>query len=398
MKKATRRQVKIHNTNLILNTVYHHGPISRADISRATHLTRATVSDIVAKHIEDGLITEDGYGPSKGGKRPILLRLVDDARDLICVDLANREFRGAVVNLRGQVKHRISEPVEGQTGQEALRCAYRLLDALVAAADGPVLGLGVGTAGITDSAEGVIRKAVNFGWENLPARRLLEERYKFPVYVANDAHTAAYAEYAFGFGRTKKLNNLFVVRLGHGIGSGIVINGELFYGDRFAAGEIGHVVVVDNAERCRCGNYGCLETVASNRAIMKRAQKIARAHGDHLDLQPLEDSGTTSLSYALREALQEGNTYVEQAVEEAGHYLGIALANVIGILNIQNVIIVGSMTSLGSRLLDVIQQSLETRTLETTARETTIALSELGQDIVLLGASALVLKNELGIA
>src|SRR5512137_518201 len=190
-QKATREQTRVHNSRLILKTIYDREQISRADIARETRLTRTTVSDVVSELMEQGLVEEIGYGPPAGGKPPILVSVIDDSRHLIGLDLASDEFCGAVVNLRGQIRHQERLPLDGGDGQAALELVYTLIDRLVAVADRPLLGIGIGTPGLMDPVEGVVRRAVNLDWQDLPLRRLLEERYRLPVYVANDCQIAA---------------------------------------------------------------------------------------------------------------------------------------------------------------------------------------------------------------
>jgi glucokinase-like ROK family protein len=393
-QKATREQTRVHNSRLVLKTIYDEGQISRADIARATGLTRATVSDVVADLMAQGLVEEVGYGPSAGGKPPILLSVVDDSRYLIGIDLASDEFRGAVVNLRGDIRHQISLPLHGRDGDAALALVYDLVDALVAATDGPLLGIGIGTPGLMDPFGGVVRRAVNLDWQDLPLRDLLEERYDLPVHVANDCQVAALAEYIFGDGNGA--GNLVVVKIEHGIGAGIVLNGRLFYGDTFGAGEIGHVAVVENGLPCRCGNFGCLETVASARAIVQQAQSIARTD-PHSPLHGLADSPEAITIDAVCRAVDAGDEAVRQVVAEAGRYLGIAVANVIGVLSVRRLLIAGSVTCFGPVLIDVVRQEMVKRSLATIANETEVEASRMGPDIVILGAAGLVLTRELGL-
>jgi hypothetical protein len=264
MKKATRQQTKQHNYRLVLKTVYDHTDLSRADVARITRLTRTTVSDIVSGLIEQDLLEERGLGESAGGKPPILLSVKNDARQVVCLDLSNHFFRGALVNLRGEISSQISLPVESPMGERALACVYELIDRLTLAATAPIAGIGIGSPGLVDAHGGVIRRAVNLGWIDLPLKSLLEGRYRLPIYIANDSQTAALAEFTFGAG--KEASNLVVIKVGQGIGSGIVLQGQLHYGDGFGAGEIGHLKVVEDGAQCSCGNTGCLETVASQRA------------------------------------------------------------------------------------------------------------------------------------
>jgi glucokinase-like ROK family protein len=394
MKKATRQQTRAHNTRLILKTIYYGGEISRADIARATGLTRATVSDAVAQLINDGLVAEVGLGPSGGGKPPILLSMAENSRYLIGIDLADIEFRGALVNLRGEIRHRSSLPIDGQNGEDALDLVYELIDKLVSYADSPILGIGIGTPGLIDAERGVVHNAVNLGWHDLSLRDLLEERYEYPVYVANDSQVAALAE--FTFGDSKEISNLIVIKIGRGIGAGIVLNRQLYFGENFGAGELGHVVTVENGELCRCGHYGCLETITSSQAIVRRAQEIAKNNPRSALHQFYAKPEEIDID-VVSKALMDGDGELHKIVDEAGRYLGMAVANLVSILNIQYIVIAGSAASLGQSLLDPIRREVNRRSLTALADETNIQITSLGPDIVTLGAAALLLTHELGL-
>src|SRR4030066_265414 len=274
MQKATRQYTKEHNRNLVLKTIFEHTSISRAEISRVTSLTRTTVSDIVADFLDEGLVSEIGIGSSIGGKSPILLSLVEDSRYLIGLDLAHNQFRGAIVNLRGKIRELFTYPVKSNNGDEALAMVYEIVDRLIKSSYMPIVGIGIGTPGLVNITDGVGINPVNLNWKDLPLARLLEERYHLPVYILNDSQAAAMGEYTYGKGQSSD-SNLIVINARHGIGAGIIINSRLFQGDGGCAGEIGHVVVVpDGGQPCRCGNHGCLETVASTQALIKRGQSL----------------------------------------------------------------------------------------------------------------------------
>lgn len=378
----------------MLKTVYDQGQISRAGIARATGLTRTTVSHVTTGLIGEGLVNEIGHGPSAGGKPPILLSVIDDARHLIGIDLANDEFRGAVVNLRGQIQHQISLPLHGQKGQEALALVYDLVAALLRATDRPLLGIGIGAPGLMDSLNGNVRWAVNLEWQDLPLRDLLYLRHHLPVNVLNDSQAAALAEHAFGQGRDQ--DNLVVVRLGHGVGAGIILNGRLFHGDTFGAGEIGHVAVVKSGQICRCGNKGCLETVASAQAVVQQARMAAQDQPGSLLHRLAGCPQKLSLDHVLQ-AVQAGDPTSRQIVQTLGCHLAIALANLISVLGIKRIIIAGSLSCLGQPLLEAVRSDLGGRALDLVTREIELSLSEMGPEMVILGASALVLSRELGL-
>lgn len=394
LQKATRKQTRFYNSRLVLKTIYDHGQISRAEIARLTGLTRTTVSEVVAGLMHEGLIEEVGYGLSACGKPPILLSMRDDARHLIGVDLASGEFRGAVVNLRGEICHRVNLPLQDQDGDKALALVYQLIDELIAAAESPLLGIGIGTPGLMDPVNGVVRRAVNLDWQDLPLRTLLRKRYGLPAYVANDCQVAAMAEYTFG--SDKGVDNLVVVKVGHGIGAGIVLNGRLFHGDTFGAGEIGHIAVVENGSRCRCGNRGCLETVAGEKAIIQRAQAIAQANPQSLLHRLANDPNEITIPI-ICQAADAGDEAVQQMILDVGRYLGGAIANLVSVLSVRHILIAGGVTCFGQAWLNVVKTEMVKRSLAMVAGETEVKMSSMGQDIVILGASALVLAHELGL-
>ena len=194
------------------------------------------------------------------------------------IDLADSVFRGATVNLRGEIKKRAQKPAENGDGEIALSLVFELIDQLLSDSEVPVRGIGVGAPGLMNPVKGLVRRSVNLDWRNLHLRDLLEERYKLPCYIANDCQAAALGEYTFG--ENNHTTDMAVVKVGRGLGSGIIMNGALFFGQGYGAGEIGHLVVVEDGEVCACGNRGCLETTASTRAIVKQAQEIARNDPD----------------------------------------------------------------------------------------------------------------------
>ena len=390
-EKATREQTRILNQRLVLKTVYHGEEISRAEIARVTQLTRPTVSDRVADLMEEGLVIEVGHGPSTGGKPPILVSVDRDAYHLICIDLSRQVFQGAITDLRGEIIHRDHRPLPKTDGDLALSLVYDLLDALVTTTDRPILGIGVGTPGLIDAVNGVIVQAVNQDWRNVPLRRLLEDRYGIPVHMANDCQVAALGEYTFG--DNGGVQNLVVISVGWGIGSGIVLNGQLLHGNPLGAGEIGHVTVVENGKLCSCGHFGCLETVAGAEAIVQQVRELAQNRPG----TPLE-SGPEEITFdKVCEMFHAGDMDVRRIMRAAGQGLGIAAANVIGTLGSCQIRLAGLLTCLGPFLLDVIREEVSKRTLAALAEKTHVDFASLGNDIIIRGAAAMLLTQELGV-
>jgi predicted NBD/HSP70 family sugar kinase len=379
--KATHQETRAHNERLVLGTIYDQGPISRAEVARTTGLTRTTVSDVVVGLLREGLARETGRGPSTGGKAPILLEVTDDARLLIGLDLGEKVFRGAIVDLRGEIVRAIAVPVDDRDGDEALERVFSLVDRLIATSNRPILGIGIGTAGLIDTRSGTVLEAVNLDWRHVPLGDLVRARTGRPVYVVNDSQATALAEHVFGGPRT---SNLLVVKVGVGVGAGLVIEGRLFQGDGFGAGEIGHTTVRLDGDLCRCGRKGCLETVVSSRAILRR-------------LAELKPDWRGTLADAIV-AFEAGDPVVREVVLDAARELGIGVAWLVGALDVQRVVLVGSVAGFGGQWLEAVSETMHRSALPLLARDTHLEIGRLHDDGVVLGASALLMTRELGIS
>jgi predicted NBD/HSP70 family sugar kinase len=394
LKKATRQHTKDHNSRLVLQTIYEGGQMSRADLARLTHLTRTTVSEVVGDLIEQGLVEEVGQGPSSVGRTPTLLSVVDDSRHIIAVNITNAELQGAIVTLRGVIRHRARLPLHGQDGNAVLVQLYSFIDGLVKATTRPLLGIGISTPGLIDTTSGIVRRAVNFGWQDLLLRNIVQSQYNLPIYVANDSHMVALAEYTFG--QRQNNANMVVIKVGQGVGAGIVLNGQLFSGDDYGAGEIGHVVVLEDGPLCKCGNYGCLEAVASVPRIVRRAQDIAQVVTASPLSQYVAEGRSIDLD-AVVQAFAAGDPAVRRVIEEVGRHLGIAVANLVGVLNVRRVVITGRVAPFGQALSEAVRQELSRRVLPALAEATEVEVLAQVPDAVLLGISALLLTNQLGL-
>ncbi len=382
--KATHAQTRAHNASLALRALYDLGPISRAEIARLTGLTRTSVGELVAELTADGLAEEVGRGPSTGGKAPTLVSLIDDARHVVALDLGERTFTAALLNLRGEIRARASRELDGADGDAAVALVHDLIDELLAGPHNQILGIGVGTPGIVDG-EGTIRWAVNLEWTDLPLGRRLAEHYNLPTVVANDSRAAAFATFLFeGEGRPA---NLIAIKVGHGIGAGLVLDGQLFGGDGFGAGEIGHIVIEPDGAPCHCGRFGCLETVASVPAILRRAFVLAAERRARIP-QSIE---------AIAASAADGDELALGVVRSAGRALGVAIASLTGALDVRRIVVLGGATVLGEPWFEAMRDEARRRTLATLARETEIVNGGPGDDAVLLGTCALLLTRELGL-
>ncbi len=361
-RKAGPGDARRHNRALVLRTVFRQGPLSRADLARVTHLTRVTTSDLAAELLAEGLVEELGTRIDQGvGKPATLLGVVPDARLTITLDLSDDErFRAALVDLAGKVLDRRTAERDGRTGAAAVEMALTLAADLAAAADRPLLGVGVGSPGVVDPA-GTVLEAPNLGWHDVDLAARLGAGLDAPIHVANDANAAALAELSLGEHADR---SLLCIKVGQGVGAGVVLDGHLVVGDRFAAGEIGHVVVDPDGEPCACGRTGCLETAIAAPRLRRRSRD-----GD---------------PRAARTA--------------AGHRLGEALAPVISTLNLREVVLSGPLDVLDETFRSAALDAIRARTMPAVGDHVDLRFSSLGEDDVLLGAAMLVLDRELGVA
>ena len=360
--KVLPEHARTHNRSLVLTTLFHDGEMSRADLARETGLTRVTTSDLVGELIADGLVVEQGTRQgSRPGKPAMLVDLDRSGLQVAALDLSDtREYRGAVIDLSGEVRARSSVPRPADGEAEAAIDAVRSLAAeLLGAAPGRVLGLGVGAPGVI-TRDGVVASSPNLGWFDLPLQADLREQFGLPVRVANDANVAALAEHTLGGAS----GDVMVIKVGRGVGAGVLTRGELTRGSRDAAGEIGHVTVgTDGGPLCVCGKHGCLESWLSIRSLEERIAQGADP---------------------------------DAVFRDAGERLAIAIAPIVGALDLSEIVLSGPPEHLDGILRDTAVHTLRSRTF--LHEDVQVRMSAQGDDVVLRGAVVLILDGELGVS
>jgi predicted NBD/HSP70 family sugar kinase len=369
--KSLPEHSRSHNRALVLQTLYRSGSVSRADLARATGLTRVTISDLVAQLITEDLIVELGQREdARPGKPATLLDINRSGFQILGLDLSDHAMLcGGVLNLDGEILERREVRLAGAdgqnaTGQAAVDKVIALTRELMAAATAPIMGVGVGSPGVVDLA-GTVLSAPNLGFHDLPLQDLLAEATGLAVLVANDANAAVLAEHSFG----GALSDIMLVKVGHGVGAGLLLGGTPLFGSRFAAGEIGHVVVgTDGGAACACGKVGCLETWLA----------IPRLESNLADATNADER--------------------EDILRRAGERLGIALAPVVGALDLAEVVLSGPAELLDGPLAEAAVDTLRNRTMPEFHGDLTVRMTELGQDIVMRGAAAMVLSGQLGVS
>lgn len=362
--KLLQEDARRHHRSLLLQQLFREGPASRADLARSSGLTRVTVSDLVGDMLAEGLVAELGApAESRVGKPPTLVGISADSTHVVGIDLSGTDrMTGAVLNLSGEVQHRREVSRDGAVGAAAVAMVHRLAADLVALTDRPILGVGVGSPGVVDTA-GTVIDAPNLAWSGTPLATDLARDLGVPVFVANDANTAVLGEHTFGESGD---GGLLVVRIGTGVGAGLVLGGSLLHGHLGAAGEIGHVVVDPDGERCACSRSGCLETVL---AVPRLRRRLAEAGADRA-----------------------------ATLSRVGEDLGAVLAPVVGMLNLHEIVLSGPTELLDGPLLEATDRTIRARTMPVSSEGLAVRTSTLGEDVVIVGAAVLVLAGELGVS
>jgi len=388
--------IRAINKRRVLRLIRSSGPLSRADAAEQTGLTRPTISAVVAELLAEGWIQEVGTGESSGGRPPILLQFNPKARWVIGAELGAGHVRAILTDLNGTVAHRIKYRVESSDPMVELgrleRAVRELLDVVAAQpVPVPVAGLGLGITGMVDHKAGVWQYSPHFDVENLPVGDILQERLNLPVRVENDARAMAWGEHYFGVGRG--VQNLAFIRVGVGIGAGIIIGGRLYRGAHGGAGEIGHTLVDDEGSRCRCGSYGCLETRASATAIARRAVRRIRMGQSSMIPDLVDGNLDAVIATTVIQAARAGDRLALETLVEAGRYLGLAIGNLVNLLNPSLVIVGGGTSSAGNLLLEPLREVALARTLPALRNQVQILLTPLGEDACPMGGAALVIEE-----
>ena len=376
----------------VLRLIWQKKRISRAEIAGVGGLSRSTVSEIVNEILPMGIVTEVGEGPSRGGRRPIVLEFQDDACVILGVEMGATHVVVALTDLRGRVltwesrDHAVRTDPAGTRRLITELC--RVCLASPAAGGRPLVGIGVAAPCPVDpSHPDRLSTLVMPDWNGVLGLNDLARRYDVPLMVDNDANLGALAEHWWGAGRG--VDDLAYIKVAMGIGSGHVIGGEIYRGATGVAGEIGHLSIDPQGKPCICGLHGCLVTLIGAPALVARTAELAPSFPE----SPL--AGRTITIIDLEDAAMKGDPLALQVTQEAAAHLGRAVAGLLNIMNPSLVIVGGVLARLGDLLLDPLRETVKSRTLVSSVAAAEIRSGDLGDLGIAVGASTLVLKAAL---
>jgi predicted NBD/HSP70 family sugar kinase len=377
LRAGSKQLIREINESIVLNAIRTHKALSRTDIAASVGLSLPSVSDITTKLLEAGLIYEQANGISTGGRRPVLLALNAGAGYAIGIKLTEASAIATLTDLEATVVAQHTEPIRHHQPAAVVATLVTAVQALSAVAAGrPIFGVGVGMAGVINREHALVRYATYFDWRDLPLAQLLEEQLDLPVVVDNDVNALTVAEQWFGAGRG--VQDFLVISIGRGIGMGMVLDGQLYRGAGGGAGEFGHTIVVPDGPRCACGKHGCLEALISDAALSQRAvAALGRA---------------VTIDEAVDLALQ-GDAALQAIFASAGHTLGMAVANLVNVLNPALIIIGGEGTRAGSLVSDPFQAVLRAHCFNSLADDLRVVTEPWGDDAWARGAASLLLSE-----
>lgn len=377
------------NRRNIFHCILNEGPINKSTIAQRVGLSLPSVMKIVDSLAEDGLIRSIGKGASSGGKPPELLEIVPDAHFAVGVDIGLSQIRILLCDMGRNIRARREMPTPRRPGAEALAA---LLEEGISECIGAsgiqrerILGVGLGAPGLIDLETGIIRFSPHFHWEQVDLRGMLARRLPYPVGIDNVTQNIARAEYELGAGKGAKY--VFNLNLGRGIASAFVLQGNLYDGANGLCGEIGHLTVAPDGPVCACGNRGCLEAMASGEAIARHAQVLAKANAGRKLLEMAHGRMDRMDAKMVFEADAAGDPCAKAIVDQAMEYIGIALAGVINLMDVERVVVSGGLTKNGARFWTALEQSVSRHLMKNAGTQVQLLPAALGDAAAALGAA-----------
>lgn len=390
-KKPTPRDLRRANRAEILRKIYFGGPISRLEVSQEIGVSPATVTNIVNDLLDKTILIESGSKRSEGGRPSTLLTINPDYGHFIGIEVGETfikiELFDILFNFKKEAFFSLNEPKIGP--RQIVECMVQGIEDVLKGSglvEKDIIGVGIGFPGLVDPAKGVSVFTPNWGWHNVSITSLLRERLPIPMYIDNGAKAMAVGEMHFGAG--KGANNMAVLLVGTGVGSGIIHDRVLFRGFINNAGEFGHTSLNIDGPKCRCGSYGCAEVYIGANGIIDRYVSLKND-----PKQPPIDDQIAFIQYLIAES-RKGEGVARQTIDETILYLGVSIANLINAVN-PEILLLGGWSGLlfGQEYMKQIQAVVARYALKQSLAKTKIRLCQLGQDAGAKGAAALVLEH-----
>lgn len=383
MRGQQLTRVARYNRAVVLDLVRRFGPVSKTDLADRSGLAVSSVLNIIASLSRQGLVRSVRFGPSTGGRPPALIELNPEARYAAGVNLHTSGAEAVLLNLAGDIVGRTSLPIQPGSADDLADSAVEAVEQVLrlAHADpGRLLGAGIGVLDVKADPSLVSR---------------LERKLGLPISLDHSANLCALAEFRHGVGKGFPRDTLAFVYADEAIALGLIVDGKLFRGHEGGAGALGHTVVDVNGPLCACGSFGCLDTLASVRSLIRRAVAHGKLTGAAtIDPGPAADWDAVSFA-AVTQALEQGDAVLGGLFHQSIAYLSLGVTNVMRLLQPRRVVVGGQLFDEAAAAFDLLQDALGSRSLNGTRCR--VLRSEFGAISAPLGAATLVLEEFFGI-
>jgi predicted NBD/HSP70 family sugar kinase len=376
MKKGSFKNMKKQNQKNILSLIKSGDGISRAEIADKLKISRATVTNIVRELISYDFIQESSFGKSSGGRKPMLLNLKAKGAFVIGVEWGIDTIKAVLLNLKANIIADDQIQVSSNSLKEYENITFKLIEKYQNQLKNPskIIGIGLGIHGLVDPNKGLSIFTPHFNWGEINIKDILAKKYEYPIFLDNDVRMMAEGEIWQG------RDDFIFINTGSGIGSALVFKSKLHYGNNFAAGELGHMKIVDDGPKCHCGKNGCLESLSSKESIIARYQQLKNSP-EKINFDKIINNFKNSEPEA------------EIVVNDALKYFGRAISFLVNILNPEAVIIGGLFAKYDSLLIDPLQDLLQKESLTQMVKNLKITTSFYNDFAGAVGAGEKVLNN-----
>jgi len=371
------------------------GPLSRTEIVEKTGLSKSTVSIHTKKLLEMGLIKEEEEKSNSVGRKRKNLKFAKNNGYSIGIDLGATSLNVALCNLDAEIIDYLGEKISVNSGPEIImNRVYKYIEDLTIKHDvnkDKIFGIGMGVPGPVEFSTGrPVSPPIMPGWHYVPLKEMLQEKYECPAFIDNDVNVMAVGEKHAGLGQNIK--NFIFIKVGTGIGAGIVCEGKLYRGAKGCAGDIGHVEVEGEKELCPCGNRGCLEVVAAGPAMAKRAKQSARKRGSELLFSTLEKKGDIT-AQDVGEALSKNDQEAKKIVKESGLKIGKVASKLVNFYNPSLIVVGGGVANIGEYFISSIKEEILRHSTSLAVRDLDIKKSEKNNEVAMIGAAAMAINE-----
>lgn len=378
---ADQALVKKMNQKLILDEILKNSPVSRATLSEITGLNKSTVSSQVNTLLEKDFIFEIGAGQSRGGRRPVMLVFNKNAGYSIGIDIGVDYLNGILTDLEGNIILEKTSDLSSSSASEVKEILFALIHGFVTyMPESPygLVGIGICVPGLVDRHQQIIFMP-NLNWNIKDLQFLIESEFNVPVFVENEANAGAYGEKVFGM--TKNYENIVYISINVGIGTGLVINNELYKGVQGFSGEMGHMTIDFNGPKCSCGNRGCWELYASEKAL----------------LASLSQKDKNISRKEIVERANKNDVEMLNALQNFGFYIGIGLTNILNTFDVEAVILRNHIIESHPIVLNTIKNEVSSRVHSYLENKCELLPSSLGKNAPALGAVSIVIDSFLSV-